>query len=569
MRASPFLARRRPRVLALAASILVATLVNAPAAPVLGARAATADASRAAAQLNAAAVPKLTWASCGEDLADFECTTARVPLDYDLPRGRSITLALTRLPATDRAGRIGTIFIDPGGPGGSGVGFVQRNGKVLFTAEVRAKFDLLGFDPRGIAGSTPLQCFDTTDQALATLTPFWFPYTRKEEQIWARADRAYASACRRRGGPIINHMSTANVVRDMDLLRAAVGDSKMTYVGYSYGSYIGSTYAAMFPRKVRAVVIDGVIDPVSYATGRGNQAKTLPIDARLVSEQGAYKTLQGFLSLCDQGGPNCAFSDGNPKQRYDRLAKRLLAKPAELPDGEGGTFTVTYQDLVITTLGALYSVFDWPDLADFLQALDTASDPALAAASLKALHIRLNMREDPPYQQVLEGFAGVWCADGDNPAKFSAWAKAARAADRRYPYFGRAWNWGSSICAVWPGHDNDAYKGPFNRRTANAVLVVGNVSDPATRYQDAVTTERMLPRARLLTVEGWGHTSLFISSCADGHIARYLLTGKAPPEKTHCGVDAIPFASTTAALRAAAPRVTTTYFLPPAVRPHR
>ena len=323
MSASPFLARRRPRVLALAAIFLIAMLANAPGATAQGAGIATSRADRATAQL-AASVPKLPWASCGGNVADFECATARVPLDYDKPRGASITLALTRLPATDSAGRIGTIFIDPGGPGGSGVGFVQGLGKQLFTAEVRAKFDLLGFDPRGVAGSTPLQCFDTTDEALATLAPFWFPYTRSEERIWARADRAYAAACKRRGGPIINHMSTANVARDMDLLRPAVGDSKMTYVGYSYGSYIGSTYAAMFPKKVRAVVIDGVIDPVSYATGRGNQSKTLPIDARLVSEQGAYKTLQGFLSLCDKGGSNCPFSDGNPKERYDRLAKRLL-----------------------------------------------------------------------------------------------------------------------------------------------------------------------------------------------------------------------------------------------------
>ena len=114
----------------------------------------------------------------------------------------------------------------------------------------------------------------------------------------------------------------------MDLLRRAVGDEKMTFAGYSYGSYIGSTYANMFPNKVRAVIIDGVIDPVSYATGRGNEAKYLPIDARLVSEQGAYESLQEFLRLCDPGGATCAFSDGNPKRRYDALAQRLIAEPA-------------------------------------------------------------------------------------------------------------------------------------------------------------------------------------------------------------------------------------------------
>ena len=158
-------------------------------------------------------------------------------------------------------------------------------------------------------------------------------------------------------------MSTANVARDMDLLRRAVGDRKMTYVGYSYGTAIGSTYANMFPDKVRAVVIDGVIDPVSYTTGRGDQARTLPSDARLRSEQGAYDTFQGLLRLCDLGGPNCAFSGGNPKRRYDRLARRLLAEPAQLPDGQGGTVPFTYADLVGTTLGAMYDSSSWPDRA--------------------------------------------------------------------------------------------------------------------------------------------------------------------------------------------------------------
>jgi hypothetical protein len=178
-------------------------------------------------------------------------------------------------------------------------------------------------------------------------------------------------------------MSTANVARDMDLLRRAVGDRKMTFVGYSYGTAIGSTYANMFPDKVRAVVIDGVIDPVSYTTGRGNQAATLPSDARLRSEQGAYDTLQAFLRLCDRGGPNCAFSAGNPKRRYDRLARRLLAEPAQLPDGQGGTTPFTYADLVATTLGALYDASSWPALAELLQELDSLTGTARAAGTLR------------------------------------------------------------------------------------------------------------------------------------------------------------------------------------------
>ena len=509
-----------------------------------------------------AAVPELAWRSCGQEAPGFECATARVPLDYDRPRGATITLALTRLPATSPSTRIGSLFLNPGGPGGSGVDFVQGLGGDLFSAQVRARFDLVGFDPRGVARSTPLQCFDTTEEAISVLAPFAFPVTRPEERVWIQSDRAYARACARRGGAIIDHMSTANVARDMDLLRRAVGDRKMTFVGYSYGTAIGSTYANMFPDKVRAVVIDGVIDPVSYTTGRGNQAETLPSDARLRSEQGAYDTLQAFLRLCDRGGPNCAFSAGNPKRRYDRLARRLLAEPAQLPDGQGGTTPFTYADLVATTLGALYDAASWPALAELLQELDSLTRTAQAAGTLRNLQNRFGLRAEPPYEQVLEGFAGVWCLDPDNPDHVSAWARAARAADRRDPYFGRPWIWFGSICASWPARDTDRYTGPFNRRTANTVLVVGNRNDPATRYQDAVSTAQLLSRGRLLTVEGSGHTSLFLSSCADRHVNRYLLTGRVPPPGTVCGVDVVPFAQpqpTTATAEVSAHA----YLLPP------
>ena len=125
-------------------------------------------------------------------------------------------------------------------------------------------------------------------------------------------------------------MSTANVARDMDLLRRAVGDAKLTYAGYSYGSYLGATYANLFPGKVRALVVDGVLDPVAWSTGRGDQARTQPFSTRLQSAEGAYATLQEFLRLCDAGGPNCAFSEGNPRRRFDRLAQRLLREPVRV-----------------------------------------------------------------------------------------------------------------------------------------------------------------------------------------------------------------------------------------------
>ena len=187
----------------------------------------------------------LDWTDCGEG---FECAHAKVPLDYDEPHGETIALSLKRLPASDPSRRIGSLFLNPGGPGGSGVEFVKDDAQYLFSKEVRARFDLVGFDPRGIRRSTPLRCFGSLDEVGAALAPFPFPYTRAEERVFEHSDKVIANACAKNAGPILDHMSTANVARDLDLLRQAVGDSKLTYYGISYGTYIGETYANLFPK---------------------------------------------------------------------------------------------------------------------------------------------------------------------------------------------------------------------------------------------------------------------------------------------------------------------------------
>ena len=172
------------------------------------------------------------------------------------------------------------------------------------------------------------------------------------------------------------------------------------------------------------------------------------------------------------------------------------------------------------------------------------------------------------YPNFVEGFPGVACSETHNPSNVGAWSRAARAQDRQFPYFGRPWTWFSSICQPWPGWDKDHYDGPWNRTTANPVLVVGNLFDPATPYHGAVTVDRLLPRSRLLTLAGWGHTSLFVSSCVDAYVSRYLLTTRVPPKGTVCEPDVVPFAeaaATAQALRASGAS-SKAALIPPAIR---
>lgn len=324
-----------------------------------------------------------------------------------------------------------------------------------------------------------------------------------------RSNATVANACDERGGRIIDHMSTANVARDMELLRRAVGDAKLTYAGYSYGSYLGVTYANLFPDRVRALVVDGVLDPVAWATGRANQAATLPFSTRLRSDAEAQATLEEFFRLCDAGGETCAFS-GDSAARYAALADRLRAAPLEviLPTGE--TVVLTYADFIGTTLGAMYNSYSWPFFAELLAYIESQADPSAVGVRLSALWAALGLdRETVRYPNVVEGFPGVACSETANPDSFHAWQEAADSSEEQYGYFGRLWTFASSICAFWPAADAGRYTGPWDAVTANPVLVVENTYDPATRYEGAVVVDRLLPRSRLLTVHGWGHTSLF------------------------------------------------------------
>jgi hypothetical protein len=208
---------------------------------------------------------------------------------------------------------------------------------------------------------------------------------------------------------------------------------------------------------------------------------------------------------------------------------------------------INYSILIAITLGAMYDSSSWEDFASVLAALDSATaDRATLGARLQPFlgsPAYITKRGFPHYFNAVEGFPAVACADSDNPHSYSAWSTAGAAEDAATGYFGRIWTWASSICAAWPHADVDRYTGPFNKSTSNPVLVIGNVFDPATRYEGAVTAATLLPNSRLLTVHAWGHTSLFLSQCADTAASDYLLNLTLPATGTVCEQDHLPFST--------------------------
>jgi len=245
----------------------------------------------------------------------FDCATARVPLDYDEPTGRAIELALIRLPATDRARRIGSLFVNPGGPGNSGVQFVREAARATYPAEVRARFDIVGFDPRGVAASTPVRCFANDSDRQQFFADYnVLPVTGTE--LAAQVDKAVdlARRCQARVGWLLPHLSTANVARDLDLLRKAVGDTRLSYIGYSYGTYLGATYANLFPNRVRALALDANSDPPAYATGPRLSVPFVRINAHIAASDTLQNARTAVRPTSAHSGPTsrCRVQCGRP-----------------------------------------------------------------------------------------------------------------------------------------------------------------------------------------------------------------------------------------------------------------
>jgi pimeloyl-ACP methyl ester carboxylesterase len=523
--------RRKTRVAALAAAIALLAAA-APAAVIAAARGPATP-----------RVPVLAWRSCDDG---FQCATARLPLSYADPRGATIRIAVIRHRATDPARRLGTLFFNGGGPSEQIQGFVSGFG--AFPAELRQRYDIVTFDPRGFGDSTLVRCFPTMaaeNKLLAGLPAF--PVGARQDAMWERTWARFDARCAAHAGALIDHDTTADVARDMNLLREAVRDPVLNYYGESYGTLLGATYANLFPATVGHMILDGNLNPVTWT----NSAGALPSSVRENRDLAAAATMRDFLGLCGQTATSaCAFSAGSPaatRAKWATLLRRLSRHPVAI-----GTPAQVYSYADVVTAVPLGSVAQWQQGAALMQQLWLASSgsgsrpagtgtPASAAATAAPPAASATPPAAPYSGQ--EQQLAVVCSDGPNPRSQGAYPALARLAYARSGGFGLELTWQSEECADWPAAaGQDRYSGPWNRPTAGTILLFGNTGDPATPYQDSVALSRELAHARLLTIDGYGHTETNNpSACALDYALRYLLSGALPPAGTVCPQNATPF----------------------------
>jgi pimeloyl-ACP methyl ester carboxylesterase len=513
------LSRRMQRGLILTLVVWVFLAIAVP----LGADAGTRSGSAATA---GAGAPQISWTSCGPRL---ECASVPVPLDWRQPDGLTITLSVIRHLASHPEQRIGSLFFNPGGPGDSGVAAVANRGEAL-DAMTGGRFDIVGWDIRGSAGSAPVTCFADASERAAFWEDLPVPTTRAEERRYLAKTIELAQRCGERNGELLAHISTADTARDLDHLRWLVGDRKLSYLGESFGTLIGQTYANLFPRRVRAMALDGVVDPVASAAGAAAVLASGLADTDRVFRE--------FLRLCEAAGPDRCALAGHGTSAAER-AKAVLARlrhtpipaPSATPPGE-----LTYGEaLTALRLAALPDPALWPLAAALLEqaAQGDASELETIASGATSDNVRVLVQE--------QGVALV-CADSPAPQDARAWPRVVRRLEAVSRIGGPVVGWHNAPCASWPTRSAHRYTGPWDARTPNPILLIGTRFDPNTPLRNAQRAARRLGNAVLLTHDGYGHLSHSDPSrCVVQASGRYLVDLTTPPRGTVCPSDRLPF----------------------------
>jgi pimeloyl-ACP methyl ester carboxylesterase len=464
------------------------------------------------------------WGSCERFVGDTgaiptaQCGTVSVPVDYAKPEGAQAQLAVIRIPAT--GDRIGVLVVNPGGPGASAVDTVAGMGASLADTDIMRRFDLVGIDPRGVGHSTPeLRCrtdaeFDAfRTEPMADYSPAGVAHI---EQLYAK----FVQLCTERiGTEFLANIGTASSARDMDVVRAALGENQISYLGFSYGTELGAAYAEQYPDRVRAMVMDGAVDPALD-----------PIAA-------SVRQMSSFQAAFNAYAADCAQSAGCPLgtdparfvERYHELVNPLVQKPGMTSDPRG----LSYQDAMTGTVSALYSQRYWRYLTSGLLGMQRDTD----AGDLLLLADDYQHRDEAGhYSNQRDAFVAIRCVDSPYPTDPAVWADADRQIREVAPFMAYGNFTGFAprdVCAMWPVPPTSSPH-PASSPGPGKVVVVSTTRDPATPYQAGVDLARQMG-APLITFDGTQHTVVFNGdACVDTAVVNFLIDSVVPPDGLRC-----------------------------------
>lgn len=451
----------------------------------------------------------VTWTDC----EGGECADIWVPLDYTALDGLAITLKAKRNPADDEANRLGSVFINPGGPGGSGIDFLDF---VPFDASITDVYDVIGFDPRGVGTSTPIDCISDEElDAYVASEPS--PDTAEEVGEFEADWGGFTAGCEANSGPLLAHVSTVEVARDLDILRALVGDEKLTYFGASYGTFIGATYAALFPERVGRLVLDGAVDPLVE-----------PRQSSINQAAGFDKALTAYLEYCIGQG-DCPLGDDvdTARQRLSQLFVDLDSAPLPTTSGRELTEGLAFYGVIVP----LYSRDSWDYETEALRdALDGNGDTLLFLSDAYT-----SRQADGSYpDNSLEAQPAVNCLDRPEDETMREIQRDSAEFLEASPVFGVAAQWWPYACSNWPVTATEPLP-DYSAKGAAPILVVGTTRDPATPYEQSIRLAETLDSGVLLSRDGDGHTAYGAGNdCIDDAINTYLVEGTPPRNGTEC-----------------------------------
>jgi len=432
-----------------------------------------------------------------------------VPLDYSQPTGPTLGVAVTMHPAT--GSRRGALIVNPGGPGASGVDFAQYC-YACFGAFTN-HYDLASFDPRGVARTRPVRCLTPAElDAFFDLPPY--PTTAAQRAQLIAGDKKFVHGCLQRNGSYLRHIGTIDSARDMDVFRALLGDPKLTYYGASYGTYLGAKYAQLFPTHIRALVLDGAVDPAQdNLTGAAVQASGFETD------------LADFLRNCAATG-SCPLGDTSADARrgFDDLQARIAAHPEQV-----GSRHLGAAEFIGGVAQGMYAVQQWGDLRTALREAENGDGSGVLAFFDQLVE----RNKDGSYSNLQEAFNAISCIDRQTPKDLSAYDASVREHAKESPHFAAPIIYPSYVCALWPVPPVEQAH-PVSAPGAPTILVVGTTHDPATPYSWSQALASQLD-GRLLTREGSGHTAyLSGNECIADYVDAYVLSLRLPAVGARC-----------------------------------